>query len=111
LRQKQERRKDGAPSGVRARRAVEEQIPVEIRGILPIRQKKGEWMGHGAFVFLAGKVPSGPKGHVDFAALSARLKSCPDTKRLVETRSMSFSATCNAQRLFCRIFGTTKVVP
>jgi len=27
---------------------------------------------------------SGPKGHIDFAAFSARLKSCPDTKRLVK---------------------------
>jgi hypothetical protein len=26
------------------------------------------------------KLPSGPKGHVDFAAFTARLKPCPDTK-------------------------------
>jgi hypothetical protein len=47
--------------------------------------------------------PSGPKGHVDFAALMAvrakalTYQSCPDTKRPLETRSMSFSATCKAR--------------
>jgi uncharacterized protein (DUF58 family) len=41
-----------------------------------------------------GKHPSGPKGLVDFDALAARLKSCPDTKRLFETHSTSFPATC-----------------
>jgi hypothetical protein len=45
---------------------------------------------------LSDNLPSGPKGHVDFAAFTARLKSCPDTKRLFEQRSMSFSATCKA---------------
>jgi segregation and condensation protein A len=43
------------------------------------------------------KHPSGPKGPVDFAALTARLKSCPDTKRLFETHSTSFSAACKAR--------------
>jgi hypothetical protein len=35
--------------------------------------------------------PSGPKGPADFAVLSARLKSCPDTKRETESNS---SAVC-----------------
>jgi hypothetical protein len=42
------------------------------------------------------KHPSGPKGPADFAALTARLKSCPDTKRLFETHSTSFFAACKA---------------
>jgi hypothetical protein len=41
---------------------------------------------------IGGEHPSGPKGHADFAALTARLKSCPDTKRPFESASTSFSA-------------------
>jgi hypothetical protein len=36
------------------------------------------------------------KGPADFAAFTARLKSCSDTKRLFETHSTSFSAACKA---------------
>jgi hypothetical protein len=43
---------------------------------------------------ISGKIgeihPSGPKGHADFAAFTARLKSCPDTKRPFESASTSF---------------------
>ena len=37
---------------------------------------------------------SGAKARGIFGAFSARLKSCPDTKRLLERRSASFSAAC-----------------
>jgi predicted amidohydrolase len=57
------------------------------------------------------KHPSGPKGRIDFAALTARLKSCPDTKRLFKTHSMSFSAACKGPVDFCGTYGTTEVVP
>jgi putative glutamine amidotransferase len=40
--------------------------------------------------------PSGAKALVDFAAFTARLKSCPDAKRLFETHSTSFSAAWEA---------------
>jgi hypothetical protein len=30
--------------------------------------------------------PSGAKARIDFATFAARLKSCPDTKRIYETR-------------------------
>jgi segregation and condensation protein A len=45
---------------------------------------------------IGGEHPSGPKGHADFAALTARLKSCPDTKRPFESASTSFSAASKA---------------
>src|ERR1035441_10054283 len=67
--------KDGAPS-VRVRRQVKTWV-TEVRSFPPFRRKKGERMGHGTFVLLPGKNPTGAK----------------------------------AQRLFCRIIGTTKVVP
>ena len=41
---------------------------------------------------------SGPKGQVDIAPDTARLKSCPDTKRSFETRSMSFSSACSVPK-------------
>jgi hypothetical protein len=60
--------------------------------------------------------PSGPEGLIDFAAFTARLKSCPfkttsfsaackaptyqscpDTKRLYETRFTNFSAACEGK--------------
>jgi hypothetical protein len=40
------------------------------------------------------KHPTGPKGRAHFAAFSARLKSCPDTKLAFETGWASFSAAC-----------------
>ena len=38
--------------------------------------------------------PAGAKARVDFAALTSRLKSCPDTKRPFGTPFTSFSAAC-----------------
>ena len=46
--------------------------------------------------FCLENLPSGPKGHVDFAAFTARLKSCPDTRRPFEKSSTSFSAASKA---------------
>ncbi len=65
------------------------------KGKHPARAKQAAEKGLG-LVRTPEKHPSGPKGQVDFAALTARLKSCPDTKQLVETPSMSFSATYKA---------------
>jgi ribosomal protein S12 methylthiotransferase len=42
------------------------------------------------------KHPSGAKAHDDFAAITARLKSCPDTKPLRVHQEASHSATCLA---------------
>ncbi|MFY9853095.1 MAG: hypothetical protein WAK26_04355, partial [Terracidiphilus sp.] len=36
-------------------------------------------------------------------AFTARLKSCPDTKRVIETRSTSFSAACKGRVHFADI--------
>jgi hypothetical protein len=43
------------------------------------------------------KNPSGAKARDCFVAFTARLKSCPDTKRPFETASASFSAACKAR--------------
>jgi tRNA/rRNA methyltransferase len=42
---------------------------------------------------VSGETHAGAKAHVDSAALSARLKSCPDTRQPFETRPTSLSAT------------------
>jgi hypothetical protein len=42
------------------------------------------------------KHPSRTEARVDYSALTARLKSCPDTKRLLETYSTSYFAACKA---------------
>jgi hypothetical protein len=53
---------------------------------------------------LAGELPkkhaAGAKAHVDFAALAARLKSCPVTKHSQTLLGVSFSAACKARLLF-----------
>jgi hypothetical protein len=41
--------------------------------------------------------PSGAKAHVYFQLCTARLKSCPVTKRLFETHFAGFSAGCKAR--------------
>jgi hypothetical protein len=56
------------------------------------------------------KQPSGPKGRVDFAALTAQLKSCPDINHLYKTHSTSFSAACKALCV-TNLFGATEAVP
>jgi len=43
------------------------------------------------------KRTAGAEAHVDFAALAARLKSCPVTKLSRIPCEMNFSATCEAQ--------------
>jgi len=57
------------------------------------------------------KHPSGPKGRVNFAAFTARLKSCPDTKQTVETRSTSFSAACKVRADFAAVTARLKSCP
>jgi len=68
-------------------------IPYEIWGNLSSGTEQTAERGLD-FIRTPEKHPSGPKGLVVFAAFMARLKSCPDTKRLFETHFTSISAIC-----------------
>jgi hypothetical protein len=64
---------------------------------------------HRVKVQAAEKYPAGAKARIDFKRLTARLKSCPDTKQPPETPFTSFSAACKAPLIF-GTYGTTEVV-
>jgi hypothetical protein len=57
---------------------------------------------------IVGNKTAGAKAQINIAALSARLKSCPDTKRLFETHSTSFCAACKAQHIFAALSARLK---
>jgi hypothetical protein len=75
---------------------------VRLRGDHPGGAKQAAEKG-----LMAGELPkkyaAGAKAHIDFAALAARLKSCPVTKHSQILLGVSFSAACKAQLLFVSV--------
>jgi len=65
----------------------------------------------GASDEIGGECPAGAEAHVHFASFTARLKSCPDTKRSRIHAEMSFSAACKAPVLSARFTRGLKPPP
>jgi hypothetical protein len=64
---------------------------------------------------LASKLPeeqtAGAEAQIDFAAVTARLKSCPDTKPAEILAGTSFSAACIAHANFAALAARLKSCP
>jgi hypothetical protein len=69
---------------------------MDIRGLPPFAKYAKDGAPGGIFGKLTEDIPQGLKPVVFYQPLTARLKSCPDAMRPLETLSTSFSAACEA---------------
>jgi poly(A) polymerase len=77
---------------------------------LPSGAKQAAEKG-GIFGKLTEDIPQGLKPVVFYQPLTARLKSCPDAMRPLETLSTSFSAACEARKSFAAFTARLKSCP